>query len=200
MSENRTYQSLAMVPLSRGPGFCRPAASPVDRVELDDPAERVMTDLDLVAAATIYPKATLDEAEQRMIASSVRMLLVNDAERCVVGVITATDILGEKPMQLVQRSGGRREELQVEDLMTPLGDLQVMRLSDVKRARVGDVVATLNKAGRQHTLVVDDTDDVEDIRGIFSSTQIARQLGRPVEIDGRAQSFAELEAALAESA
>ncbi len=200
MTTKQTYQPLTMVPLSRGPAFCRPAAPPLEQVQLDDPAERVMTDLDRVSAATIYPKATLDEAERRMIASGVRMLLVNDAERCVVGVITATDILGEKPMQLVQRSGGRREDLQVEDLMTPLSELQVMKLSEVDKARVGDVVATLREAGRQHLLVVDDNDPYEAIRGIFSSTRIARQLGRPVEVDGRAQSFAELEAALAESA
>lgn len=199
MAQNTAYRPLEMVALSRGATFSRPSAPTEKRVAMEDGALRVMTDLDKVAAATIYPKATLEAAEQRMIANGVRMLLVTTPQQAIMGVITATDILGEKPLQRSQSTGTRREDLEVEDLMTPLSELRVMRLRNVERASVGDVVATLSEAGRQHILVVDDSDG-EHIRGIFSSTQIARQLGRPVETDGRAQSFAELEAALAESA
>ena len=42
-----------------------------------------------------------------MIQRGVRLLLVVDQNRSVLGVITATDILGEKPMQ-VDRAARRR--------------------------------------------------------------------------------------------
>lgn len=193
---SRSFVALNMIGMPKDVSFRRPERPAMQPVSLDDGATRVMTDLDRVAALTTYPHASLHEAEQRMISGGVRLLLVTDAEEQVVGVITATDILGEKPVQFLQKYGGRREELRVADVMTPHAELQALRLHDVEYGRVGDVVATLRQAGRQHALVVDDSGESPRIRGIISSTQIARQLGRPVEGDGRAHSFAELEAAL----
>jgi hypothetical protein len=71
-------------------------------------------------------------------------------------------------------------------------------MDDVADARVGDIVATLRGAGRQHAIVLDKDENSgqESLRGIFSVTQIARQLGVSIESDGKAQTFAELERAL----
>lgn len=193
---SRSFAALNMVSMPKEVNFRRPERPVMKPVTLDDGATRVMTDLDRVAALTTHPDASLHEAEQRMISGGVRLLLVTDAEEQVVGVITATDILGEKPVTFLQRYGGKREELRVADVMTPHAELQALRLHDVEHSRVGDIVATLRQAGRQHALVVDESQGTPHIRGIISSTQVARQLGHPVEGDGRARSFAELEAAL----
>jgi hypothetical protein len=81
--------------------------------------------------------------------------------------------------------------------MTPAPRLEALDFRDVRAAKVGHVVATLRQSGRQHALV---TDPDGRIRGIFSATQIARQLGvdaqsvNPTEI---AQTFSEIEALLA---
>lgn len=70
-------------------------------------------------------------------------------------------------------------------------------MKDVEDAKIGDIVATLRGAGRQHAIVLDEDDRGRAIlRGIFSTTQIARQLGVAIEPDGKAQTFAELERAL----
>jgi CBS domain-containing protein len=65
----------------------------------------------------------------------------------------------------------------------------------VETARVGHVLETLRRAGRQHALVVDGE---RRVRGIFSISQIARQLGVALPAGGEvARTFSEIEAALA---
>ena len=57
-----------------------------------------------------------------------------------------------------------------------------------------------SQAGRHHGLVADIRKPSEVyIRGMFSATQIARQLGMPVQISELAQTFAEVEQVLHES-
>jgi len=70
----------------------------------------------------------------------------------------------------------------------------VVALPDVAAARVGHVLETLRRAGRQHILVVDAE---RRVCGIFSLTQIARQLGVSVATGGAvARTFSEIEAAI----
>jgi multidrug efflux pump subunit AcrB len=87
-------------------------------------------------------------------------------------------------------------------VMTPADHLEAMELQDVLQVRVGDIVETLKRSGRQHALVIesgsaDTTSATRTVRGMFSLTQIARQLGLPPQI-GRdvAGTFAEIEAAI----
>ena len=64
-------------------------------------------------------------------------------------------------------------------------------------ARIGHVVTTLERAGRHHGLVVEAGPHGDVVRGIFSLTQIAAQLGINLDVATVAESFAEVEAALA---
>jgi CBS-domain-containing membrane protein len=168
------------------------------RVTLESPAAAVMTDLDRVAAVTIGPGASIEIANQCMIAVGVRLLLVVDEEHCVLGLITASDILGEKPVKHLQRTGETFNEILVSDLMTPQEALDVLQLQEVSRARVGDIVATLKYFGRQHAVVVESVGDraTQRVRGIFSATQIGRQLGMHVVPGEIATTFAQLETVL----
>jgi CBS-domain-containing membrane protein len=169
-----------------------------ERVSLEDPAQHVMTDLRSVTAVIILSGDSLDEAHRRMIQRGVRLLLVVDQNRQVVGLITATDLLGEKPVQLITQRGVRREELLVRDVMTPQGTLEVLDLAEVRGAKVGHIVATLKRAGRQHAVVVEHDDrGRQTVRGLFSATQIARQLGVAIPTSEIARTFSEIEAQLA---
>jgi len=168
-----------------------------ERVSLEDPAQHVMTDLRSVTAVIILSGDSLDEAHRRMIQRGVRLLLVVDQNRQVVGLITASDILGEKPMQVVSQRAVRREELLVRDVMTPQGALEVLDLADVRAAKVGHIVATLKRSGRQHAVVVEhDHRGRQTVRGLFSATQIARQLGVAIPTNEIARTFSEIEAQL----
>ena len=172
------------------------------RVEAHSPATDVMTDLSRIAAVAIRSYATVDDAHQAMIVHGVRALFVVEGESTVLGIITSADILGERPIQLAQQRGVRHDEVLVREVMTPAESLEAMELEDVLRARVGDVVASLKLSGRQHALVFesapnDPTSHTRTIRGIFSLTQIARQLGVPPQSGHDvARTFAEIEAAI----
>jgi CBS domain-containing protein len=205
---DREYDPLPIRELGVDAGFRRPTQPQASRVEVESPALQVMTDLARVSPATIRPQAPLAGANQFMIARGVRLLLVVDEGETVVGVITATDILGERPMVVATGRGLRRDELTVADVMTPAEQVQVVALADVEGARVGHVLEMLRRAGRQHALVVDfetlsPTRPLAPpakrtmVRGIFSISQIARQLGIALQTGGEvARTFSEIESAI----
>lgn len=194
----RDYPTLTYSMLRAGAGYAQPSQSLPEKVTLDNPALQVLTDFQRVTAIIILAGDTLDEANRRMIQRGVRLLLVVDQDRKVVGVITANDILGEKPLQTIVQRGIRREELLVRDIMTPQERLEVLNLADVRVAKVGHIVATLRKSGRQHAMVVEVNDaGRQTVRGVFSATQIARQLGVTIQTSQVAMTFSEIEATLA---
>ena len=193
----KTYVALTSSKLLPGTGFAQPAHALPERVGFEDSALSVMTDLERASAVLIRPDDSIDEANRRMIQRGLRLLLVVDHARTVAGLITANDILGEKPMQIITERGGRRQDIVVRDIMTPQDRLEVLNLSDVSHAKVGHIVATLKEAGRQHAVVVDiGANGRQRVRGLFSLTQIARQLGVSLQTSEVAKTFSEIEAQL----
>jgi CBS domain-containing protein len=190
----RQYEALRIRELGAGAGFRRPAQAQSGKVSVESPALDVMTDLRRTTPATIRPQAPLSGANQFMIIRGVRLLLVADDRENVLGVITATDILGERAMRVATARSLRRDELTVADVMIPAEQVEVIALEDAAAARVGHVLETLRRAGRQHALVVDAE---RMVCGIFSLSQIARQLGVSVATGGEvALTFSEIEAAI----
>lgn len=194
--QRESYTPLAQQSLA-GARIGVPDARGAERVRVDSPALDVMTDLRHVPAATIAADTPFRDADHAMRLRGVRLLLVVDAERHVEGVITAVDLRSERPIRVAQERGGRIDELSVANVMTPLASMEAVFLSDVARAEVGHVMATLRRSGRQHALVLERGADGQDmIRGIFSATQIARQVGVSLESPEIARNFAEIEAAI----
>lgn len=164
------------------------------------PAIEAMTDFLRVNLVTIGASESLVDANARMISRGVRMLIVSAPDDGVLGLITARDIMGEKPMQLAQSRGCKRDELLVADLMTPIGSVDTLYLNEVLNARVIDILDALKHLGRQHILVedIDPATGLPRLRGMFSATHIGRLLGVPVLGFELASTFAEIEAALAD--
>jgi len=192
------YKPLPMAPMRAGV-VVQPLFTGPKPVRLDSPAIEVMTDLRQVPAATIHGWSTISEANRTMIARGVRLLFVVAITGVVEGLITAHDIVGEKAVNLLhERRAGRHGELTVADILLPHRLIEVLDIEQVLRAEVGHILETLREANRQHALVVDrDRVTREDyVRGIFSATQIGRQLGRPVATFDVAHTFAEIEAEL----
>lgn len=196
------FRSLHSAQLEEGAGYHQPAFFSPRPVTVNSPAVEVMTDLRLVAAATIDSETPVGTADQAMIARGVRSLLVVDGRGNVIGVVTARDIHGERPLQVVGKRGVRHGDVKVGDVMTRREDVEVLDLADVLRAKVGAVVETLKHSGRQHALVVDHdaTAKRQMVRGIFSVSQIARQLGIPLHTTEVARTFAQIEAVISEHA
>ncbi len=172
--------------------FQRPSQTLPDSVKLEDSALQVMTDLNKVSAMTISPCANLDEAGERMIATSVRLLFVANQFNHVIGIVTSTDLNGQKMISYLNEVGGKREDVMVRDLMTPQHRIEVMEYAEVSKAKVGDLVETLKRMGRQHALVVETTDSGSSIRGVLSATQIGKQLGIDINTMDVRGSFAAL--------
>lgn len=193
----RDYSSLPFVKLKPAVGYAQPTQAVPEKVTLDDAATSVMTDFTRLTAIIILPGDSVDEARRRMVQRGVRLLLVVDQDRKVVGLITATDTLGEKPVLTASQRGLRRDEVTVRDVMTPQERLEVLSMTDVRAAKVGHIVATLKKAGRQHAVVMEvDAAGRQAVRGLFSTTQIARQLGVAIQTSEIAHTFSEIEATL----
>lgn len=193
----REYAPLAIHSLKLGASFLRPTQEFHERVSLEDPAHFVMTDLKQVSVVTVRAKTPMEKGHAKMKRYGVRTLLVLDETDKVLGFLTTTDILGEKPMRFLQHHGGTHADILVRDIMTPHRELEVLNCDDVKIAKVGHILATLKASGRQHAMVVADNENgPQAVCGIFSVTQIARQLGVQIQITEVARSFAEIEAAL----
>lgn len=188
------YKSRYSIPLQPGTCFARPEPA-VDWVDLDNPAIDVMTDFQIVEPKTVDPEVAIDDALEQMKEQGVRLLLVIDENEEIIGVITAKDIQGEKPIKIVQETQISRSELRVKDIMTPQSLISVLNMISVEEAQVGHIVQTLHELKRQHTLVVevDEHSGKQVVRGIFSTSQINKQMHTKSEDDiTPADTFAEI--------
>ena len=182
------------------PGVSMIQASPRNTatVTLRSPALDVMTDLTQVKAATIRPDQSLHQAEQTMIYQGVRMLFVVSEMPVLEGLITSTDLRGERQMSLVHTRNMRFDDMRVSDVMTELSMLDAIDYEPMVGATVGNVVATLKRVGRNHLLVVQAAAHgaLRRVRGVISRTQVERQLGQLIDIAEIASNFSEVERAL----
>ncbi len=148
----------------------------------EDAARSAMVDFHRACPLTVEPELQIGAALQKMIGAGVRTLLVV-VDRHMTGLITAYDIQGQKPLQFLRGSDCihpkcRHEDIEVADIMTPVGTLPTLRFEDVRYARIGDIVETFRKTRQTHLLVTDRQDDQStEIRGLISRTEIERRLG-----------------------
>ena len=151
-------------------------------VHANDPAISVMTDFLKVTPLTIEPGMNIDAAHDKMRSAGIRLLLVPDSEDNIVGIITACDIQGERPIRIGQDAGISRHCIPVDMLMTPLDEVMAMDMITVHNARVGHIIHTLRKQECQHILVVetDRTSGAQIIRGVFSIPCISKLMGQDV--------------------
>ena len=154
-----------------------------DKPELvhdDDPATSVMTDFGIVPPETIPEGANLDTAIHEIQGSNNHLLLVVNDNHHAQGIITSADLLGSKPMQLMQKRGIQREKISVKMLMRPCEVIPVITLDEVAMAKVGNVVQTLHAAKRSHVLAINEN---MQICGLFSAAQISKQLHRNIVLN-----------------
>lgn len=141
-----------------------------------------MTDFNYQCPVVVSPDRRIDDAQQDMIRSGVRALLVLEAE-CVRGLITLQDMLGERPILFLQSSACLQDrcdhhEVRVADIMTPVEHLPMLDLPIVQSACVGDVVETFRTSDHTHLVVTEaQRDGTRRACGLISRTWLERQLG-----------------------
>ncbi|GMQ76796.1 MAG: CBS domain-containing protein [Gammaproteobacteria bacterium] len=188
------FATFSHIRLKPGTGFARPPELP-RLVHLDSPASEVMTDLRVVRVVTIGPEVSIDEALETMKTRGVRLLLVTGDGDDILGLITAKDIQGEKPIKIARESRIPHSAITVQAVMTPRSSIEVLNMLSLRNARVGHIVATLQELARQHALVVevDPKTKAQCVRGIFSTSQISKHLGvNAAEVVTRASTLAEI--------
>ena len=206
------FVPLRVTALNDNATLYRPTQSLPESVTLESSATSVMTDLKQVPAQTIEPEASIEEANTKMIRQGVRLLFVTDAQHHLLGIVTATDIHGGLVVQVLLARGVSRQEVTVREIMTARDHLEAIDMHEVRGAKVGHVLSTLKQVGRQHAIVVDvevyqptfheqlttqrKPGVMQTVRGLFSATQIARQLGLHPQPGEIATTFAEVEALL----
>ncbi|MCB1800699.1 MAG: CBS domain-containing protein [Gammaproteobacteria bacterium] len=179
--------------LDAGTGYQHPHQDLPEHISLESPAVDTMTDLTQVSAQTVSANASVDEAEEKMIAGGVRLLFVTSPLNQVIGIVTSKDLSGERILHLISDSHTARKDLIVRDIMTPQHRIDVLEMADVSTARVGDLVETFKRMGRQHALVIDrNAQGKQTIRGLLSASQTGRQLGIAIDTTDVAGSFADL--------
>ena len=194
---NSSYQSLPHALLAPQTSILQQQTIENAPVTRNDSAELVYTDFTHVRPFTISPTATINQINARMMACGVRLLFVTETDTVLQGLVTYTDLFGEKPVRYIQEHGGSREEILAQDIMTPLAQLEALSKADVLKASVGDIVKTIETAGRQHMLVCYTHENGnQTVIGLFSSTHIEKLTGIKLELSTRAHTFADLERAL----
>jgi CBS domain containing-hemolysin-like protein len=164
-------------------------------VHLDNPAVTVMTDFNYVHPVTVDPEMSIDGALQKMKTASVRLLFVIDDSQQIIGLITANDIIGERPIKVVEETRVKRSQIKVETIMTPQSAITVLNMISVRNAQVGHIIETLRQLERQHMLVVDvdESTHTQRVIGIFSASHISKHLHKDVtEEMAPAHSLAEM--------
>jgi len=162
---------------------------PPELVHFHDPAMLVFTDFSRVYPVTITADRSIDYGLKKMKNSGIRLLLVVNRKHHMIGLISADQIMGDDPVRLAEDKQLDHNQITVAMLMQPQKDIRVVELSHLRDARVGHVVATLHQLEQKYLLVVEQG----MIRGLFSASQISKQLGRNIhEEETPAHSLAEM--------
>lgn len=170
-----SFETLKCVALRPQSTLAHPS-NPPELVKLNSPATAVMTSFNLVRPITTDPDVSIDKALNKMKTSGIRLLFVVNDDEQIIGLVTAKDIMGERPILIARQTGIPRAEITVAAVMTPQRDICALDARVVREARVGDILTTLHAQERQHALVVetDQATHSQRVIGMFSTSRIAR--------------------------
>src|SRR3989344_5928442 len=144
-----SFETIACVTLEPQSTLGQPTTPP-EIVKLDSPAATVMTNFKVVHPITTRPEVAIDTALMKMKTTGIRLLFVmNDADQ-IIGLVTAKDIMGERPIQITQQMQVPRADITVAAVMTPQSNICALDVQAVRDARGGDIVGTLRARERQH--------------------------------------------------
>jgi CBS domain-containing protein len=106
------------------------------KVALDACGIGVMTDLDRTPAVTVDDGTQIDEALRLMKDTAVRSAFVIDGGCNVLGLITAYDVVGDKPLRYLDSLGCTlrtcsRADVRVGDIMEPVDRWLVIDVADL---------------------------------------------------------------------
>lgn len=146
-------------------------------VRATDPALSVMIDYRSRSSVIVPETATLDDALGHMKHTGVRCAFVVEKMNAVVGMLTAYDILGEKPQQHMRFTGVSHGDVLVKDIMQKISDWRVADFKEIEQSTVGDVLEVFIETELTHLPVMETTESNEQrLRGLLSFAKVKRLL------------------------
>ncbi|GLX77297.1 hypothetical protein tinsulaeT_06370 [Thalassotalea insulae] len=159
-----------------------------EQTTLASPADKIFTDFKAHQPLVIDGDTLAQDALTMMRKSHVQMKIVVSHDNDFLGIIS-TNELSEQSLLAEMSKGVNREDILVTDMMLAKQALHAFDYSELQRSSVNDVVTTLKSYGLRHCLVVDRQH--HHIRGVISTSDIARKLHLPIDINIKT-SFSEL--------
>ncbi|WP_448212230.1 CBS domain-containing protein [Colwellia sp. MEBiC06753] len=147
---------------------------------LDSPATDVFTDFKNHRALVIEGNTSAAVALEMMKQEHVKMKIVISPSEEFLGVISTNELTERRIVSEVAK-GTSRNDVLVSDLMVPRDELRAFEFKELHHAKVSEVIQALKDNGLRHCLVIDRS--YHHIRGVISSSDIARKLHLPIEID-----------------
>jgi len=193
MPQIHRFKPLLLSSMSAAPSLplVQKVASP------QDAALSLLTDLHHSACVVASHQDGLAQTLHLMMRAGVRMVFVSGADGALVGMVTADDIMGERPVQRASSHLVPHRELTVADVMVPVTHWDTVELAQVRTARLGDIAATMHEHGLRYLLVTQHKQGQTMLRGMFSARRLEMAMNTTIEPDLHSRSFAELEQVLA---
>ena len=129
--------------------------------------------------------------------AGVRMVFVSGADGELVGMVTAEDLQGERPVLRASADHVPHQDLTLSDVMVPVTQWDTVDIAQVRVAHVGGVVATMREHNLRYLLVTQQKGGSIVLRGLFSASRLEQALQTTIEPDLHSRNFAELELVLA---
>ena len=143
------------------------------------PATDIFTDFKKHKALIIEDEIPAVDALELMAKTHVRMKIVMSKDNDFMGIISTKELTEQNIVTAVAK-GSQRHEILVSDLMLLRSALHAFDFNELEKATVNDVVSALENYGLRHCLVLDR--EHHHIRGVISSSDIARKLHLPIDI------------------
>ena len=175
MGHHHAHHALHLKTLAKDSGATGPKNESW-QVKLSDPAISVMTDFRERAFFKVGADEHINEALEKMRHAGLRAAFVMEkhADK-LLGMITAYDIMGEKPLRFMQASSVGHNDVLVADVMEGLGEIATLDFRDLEKATVQSILDALQKSGRTHLPVMEYADgEPPHLRGLISSSKVLR--------------------------
>lgn len=193
MSQRHGYRPLLVQSLALAPSLPKVHRS----AHAHDPALSLFTDLHHSPCVVASHRDGLEQTLHLMRRAGVRMVFVEGADGELVGMVTAEDLQGERPVLRASAHHVPHRDLTLADIMVPVTQWDTADISHVRVAHVGDIVATMREHNLRYLLVTQRKGGTTVLRGLFSASRLERALNTTIEPDLHSRNFAELELALA---
>lgn len=173
MGRHHVHHALHLKTLGKGSSVTGPKNESW-QVKLTDPASSIMTDFRERIFFKVNADELIDEALMKMKHAGLRAAFVLDKHNDkLLGMITAYDIMGEKPLRFMHHTGfTEHKDIMVSDIMEEIEDMVTVDVHDVEQATVQSVLDALQQCGRTHLPVVENKDGELHLRGLFSLAKV----------------------------